>query len=127
MAGDREYRVRKSIASSLSEIGKILGPELTESQLTIVFDKLYKEEGEIQNTLLKILPHFLKDLSKTNRRNYLDKIKRFLNPREKWRTRIEFSAIIGEYNNVFDDEITYKQLLPVGIYFCIDDVRFIYI
>ena len=127
MAADRDYRVRNSIASSLYEIGKIIGPELTENELIPVFDKLSKEEGEMQNTLLRILPYFLKDLSKATRRTYLEKLKRLLNPKEKWRTRMEFSTIIGEYDSVFDEEITYKQILPISLYFCVDDVRILYI
>lgn len=126
MAGDRDYRVRNSIASSLYEIGKILGPELTETELIPVFDRLSKEEGEMQNTLLRILPNFLKDLGKSTRRYYLEKLKRLLNPKEKWRTRMEFSSIIGEYDTVFDDEITYKQILPISLYFCVDDVSIIF-
>jgi serine/threonine-protein phosphatase 4 regulatory subunit 1 len=122
MATDRDYRVRNSIASSLYEIGKIIGPELTEAELIPVFDRLSREEGDMQNTLLRILPNFLKDLSKATRRSYLEKLKRFLNPKEKWRIRMEFSSIIGEYDSVFDDEITYKQIFPISLYFCVDDV-----
>jgi serine/threonine-protein phosphatase 4 regulatory subunit 1 len=120
---DKDFRVKKSLASSLSEIANILGPQVTEAELIPVLDKLSKEEGEIQNTLLKSLPKFLKNLNKNSRRNYLDRLKKLLNPREKWRTRMEFSNIIAEYHNVFDDEITYKQILPIALNFCFDDVK----
>jgi serine/threonine-protein phosphatase 4 regulatory subunit 1 len=125
MAADKDFRVRKSIASSIAEIGIIIGQEVTETELVPVFDKLYKEEGEIQNSLLKILPKFLKNLNKSYRRSYLERLKRLLNPREKWRMRMEFSTIIGEYYSVFEDEITYKQILPISIHFCLDDVLFL--
>ena len=52
MVTDKDFRVRKSIASSLAEIGNILGSTTTETELVPVLDRLYKEEGEIQNTLL---------------------------------------------------------------------------
>jgi serine/threonine-protein phosphatase 4 regulatory subunit 1 len=122
MATDRDFRVKKSLSSSLAEIANILGPEVTERDLIPYLDKLYKEEGEIQNTILKILPDFLKHIHKNMRRNYLDKLKRLLNPREKWRNRKEYAVIIGNFHNVFDVEITYKQILPIALNFCLDDV-----
>ena len=122
MVLDKDFRVKKSLVSSLSEIANIVGPKITETELVPVLDRLGKDEGEIQNTLLKILPKFLKNLNKSSRRGYLDRLKRLLNPREKWRTRMEFAMIIGEYYGVFDDEITYKQILPIALNFCFDDV-----
>ena len=64
----------------------------------------------------------LRNLNVDSRRGYLDRLKKLLNPREKWRTRMEYSLIIGEYYNVYDDEITYKQIFPISLSFCFDDV-----
>lgn len=126
MATDKEFKVRKSIASSISEIANILGAETTEGELIPVLDRLYKEDGEIQSIVLKNIPKFLKFISKASRKSYLDKLKKLLNPREKWRTRLEYSKIIGQYYQVFDDEITYKQIFPISLNFCLDDVYIIY-
>lgn len=123
MSNEKEYRVRKSIASSIGEVSKIIGPGLTESDLLPIFDRLFREEAEIQNVLLKIMPAFLKTLSNSKRRLYLDKLKKLLNPREKWRTRKEFSRITGQYDSVFEEEVSYKQIVPICISFCLDDVR----
>ena len=123
MVTDKDSRVKKSLASSLSEIANILGPSITESELIPVLDRLSKEDGEIQNTLLKTLPKFLRNLNKPLRRGYLERLRRLLNPREKWRTRMEYAIIIGEYHGVFDDEITYKQIFPIALNFCFDDVK----
>ncbi len=122
MVTDKDSRVRKSLASSIAEVSNILGSLITENELVPILEKLSREEGEIQNTLLRTLPKFLKNLNLNSRRGYLEKLKRLLNPREKWRTRIDYSTIIGEYYGVFDDEITYKQILPIAINFCVDDV-----
>lgn len=122
MAYGKEVRVRKSIASSIAEIANIIGVEKTEKELVPILDKLYKEDGEIQNTIMRNIPKFCKNLDKNLRKNYLDKLKKMLDPREKWRTRQEFCKIIGEYANVFDDETTYKQVFPINLHFCLDDV-----
>jgi len=100
---------------------------LTELELVPVFEKLSRDEGEIQNTLLKGMPKFLKNVNPGSRRTYLERLKKLLNPREKWRTRIDYSAIIGEYHSIFDEEITYKQILPICLNFCLDDVSIILI
>jgi len=123
MVTDKDWRVRKSLASSLAEVANIVGLQVTENELVTVFEKLNKDEGDIQNTLLKTLPHFLKCLKSPARRNYLERLRRFLNPREKWRTRLDYSVILGEYSGVFDDEITYKQIFPIALNFCLDDVK----
>lgn len=122
MAYGKEAKVRKSISSSISEIAHILGKEITEKELIPVFEKLYKEEGEIQNTILKNIPKFLKEINPDLRKGYLEKLKRMLNPWEKWRVRQTYSKIIGEFHDVYDDEVTYKQILPINLHFCLDDV-----
>jgi hypothetical protein len=124
MVTDKDFRVKKSLASSLPEIANILGKDITETELVPVLDRLNNSDGDLQNTILKSLPHFLKHLKESSKCNYLDRLRRFLNPREKWRTRLEFSAIIGEFAYVFEDEITYKQIFPIALNFCFDDVRF---
>ncbi len=123
MVTDKDSRVKKSLASSLPEIANIVGNEIAEAELLPVMDRLNNSDGEIQNTILKALPNFLKHLKDSSKRNYLDRLRRFLNPREKWRTRQDFSAIIGEFSSVFDDEITYKQIFPIALNFCFDDVN----
>lgn len=125
MAFGKEVKVRKSIASSIAEIAHILGQSITETELVPIMEKLYKDEAEIQNTIMKNLPKFLKVLDEESRKNYLDKLQRMLNSREKWRVRQDFSKIIGEYDHVYNDEITYKQILPIILHFCLDDVNLI--
>ena len=45
MAGEREFKIKKSIASSIAEIAQILGPEIVEKDIIPVFDSLYQNEG----------------------------------------------------------------------------------
>jgi serine/threonine-protein phosphatase 4 regulatory subunit 1 len=125
MATDREYRVKRSIASSIGDIATIIGQEETEAELFGVMEKLYREEGEMQTLILKNIPKILKIISPQNRNNYLDKLQRIVNTREKWRTRQEYAKIIGDYNTVFDDNATFKQILPIALTFCLDDVSYI--
>jgi serine/threonine-protein phosphatase 4 regulatory subunit 1 len=122
MATDREYRVKRSIASSIGEIANIIGPQLTESDIIPILEKLYLEEGDIQILILKNIPMLLKNVPDEKRINYLDKLQRVTNPREKWRTRSDYSRIVSNYSSVFDEETTYNQILPIAMQFCLDDV-----
>jgi serine/threonine-protein phosphatase 4 regulatory subunit 1 len=126
MASDREYRVKRSIASSIGDIATIIGTEETENELFPIMEKLYREEGEIQTLILRNIPKILKIVSPEHRNNYLDRLQKIVNSREKWRTRQDYAKIVGEYNKVFDDDITYKHILPIALTFCLDDVLLVF-
>ncbi len=122
MASDKDFRVKKSIASSIGEVAKIIGKEPTQEDLLSIVEKLYKEEGEIRNIIMKNAPLILKNLDTNYKLTYLEKLRRFLNIKEKWRTRFEYAKIIASFNFVYDDDITYKQVFPISLNFCTDDV-----
>lgn len=122
MASDKNFRVRKSIASSINEIANILGREITENELVPVFDKFYREEGEIQKTIYKAMPKFLLNVDYKKRKPYLDKLKRLTKIKEKWRSRKEYAEILGNFGGVFEDEITFEQILPICVNLCVDEV-----
>jgi hypothetical protein len=122
MANDKDYRVKKSISSSIGEISKIIGKENTQEDLLGIVEKLYKEEGEIRNIIMKNAPLILRNLENNYKLTYLEKLRRFLNIKEKWRTRFEYAKIIASFNYVYDDDITYKQVFPISLNFCTDDV-----
>jgi hypothetical protein len=122
MSSDKEYRVKRSIASSIGEIDNILGTELTVSDIFPILEKLYKEDGEIHTLILKNIPLLLKNIPVESRTNYLNKLDKFSNSKEKWRVRAEYSKIVGNYSNVFDETTTFKQILPIAMHFCLDDV-----
>ena len=89
MANDKEYRVKRSIASSIGEISKIIGKENTQEDLLGIVEKLYKEDGELRNIIMKNAPIIIKNLDYNYKLTYLEKLRRFLNIKEKWRTRLE--------------------------------------
>ena len=123
MAYDKNVNVRKSISSSIGEISNIIGKESTESDLLNITEKYYKEEGiEIRNLIMHSVPAILKNVDENYRYCYLEKLRRFLNLKEKWRTRMEYSKILSKFNFVYNDEITYKQVFPISLSFCTDDV-----
>lgn len=122
MSTDKYFKVRKSLASSINEVASIIGKEETESVLIPIFDRFYREEGEIQKTIYKSMPKFLLNVQPEKRKLYLDKFKKLLKSREKWRTKREYVEILGNLGGVFDDDLTFEQIFPVCLNMCFDEV-----
>jgi len=122
MSTDKYFKVRKSLASSINEVSAILGKEETELVLIPIFDRFYREEGEIQKTIYRSMPKFLMNVQTEKRKTYLEKLKRLLRSREKWRTKKEYVEILGNLGGVFEDDLTFNQILPVCLNMCFDEV-----
>lgn len=122
MSTDKYFKVRKSLASSINEVSAILGKEETETVLIPIFDRFYREEGEIQKTIYRSMPKFLMNVQTEKRKTYLEKLKRLLRSREKWRTKKEYVEILGNLGGVFEDDLTFNQILPVCLNMCFDEV-----
>ena len=45
------------------------------------------------------------------------------NREDKWKKRLNYSKIIGKFNNTYSDSIIYKRVFPIAINFCFDDVN----
>ena len=60
----------------------------------------------------------------SNKKNaYLEFIKfMIVNKDTKWRRRMEFSKIIGKFNDCFPENVVYRRVFPIAINFCFDDI-----
>jgi hypothetical protein len=124
MIEQKDENIILPLASSLGEIAKILGPELTESDLLEFVDKFYKYSGEIKMKILSILPDIIRNISSNKKNQYLENIKIMIgNKDDKWRKRLAYSKIIGKFHNTYSDTIIYKRVFPIAINFCFDDVH----
>jgi hypothetical protein len=56
---DSRTRIRRTLACSMHEIAKILGPSLAESELISVLFHFFKDTEEVKEGSLKFLPEFL--------------------------------------------------------------------
>ena len=122
MTADKFYKVRKSLASSINEISTIIGKEETEKTLIPIFDRFYREEGEIQRAIYKSMPKFLLNINYEKRISYLERIKRLMNGREKWRVKKECVEILGNLGGVYEFDIAYEIIFPICIKLCVDEV-----
>ncbi|XP_012279230.1 serine/threonine-protein phosphatase 4 regulatory subunit 1 isoform X2 [Orussus abietinus] len=99
LANAMPWKVRRTLASGIHEIAKILGEELTASDLLPIYDGFIKDLDEVRVGALEHLATFLKVLSPKKRTEYLPRLNDLLVPDNQWNWR-------------FREELT-KQLLEI--------------
>lgn len=60
LAAYEQYKVRRTVASSLHELALILGPEIASTSLMPIFEAFLKDLDEVKIGILKHLADFLK-------------------------------------------------------------------
>ena len=129
MANQKDEKIKMKLACALGEISKLLGSEITESDLLEYVDKFFKSSSpnsELKIKILTVLPDIIK-LIQSNRKNaFLEYIKYMIGHKgDNWRKRLIFCKIIAKFNGTYSDPITYKRVFPIAINFCFDDVSHI--
>ena len=126
MANEKDEKIKMPLGASMGEISKILGSELTESDLLEYVDKFFKsssQNSELKIKILTSLPDIIKNINSNKKNSYLEFIKYMIgNKDDKWRKRVTFCKIIGKFNGTYTDNIIYKRVFPIAINFCFDDV-----
>ena len=126
MANEKDEKIKMPLAASMGEISKLLGSELTESDLLEYVDKFFKsssQNSELKIKILSVLPEIIKNIPSNRKNSYLEFIKYMIgNKDDRWRKRITYCKIIGKFNGTYSDAIIYKRVFPIAINFCFDDV-----
>merc|ERR1719471_1865243 len=93
LACDMQWKVRRTLASSIHELGAILGEEVSAADLIPVFNGFLKDLDEVRIGVLKHLSDFLGLLDVASRREYLPKLPDFLkmDNERSWRFRLELT------------------------------------
>merc|ERR1712038_1178180 len=124
LASDMQWKVRRTLASSIHELGVILGQEAVVSDLIPIFNGFLKDLDEVRIGLLKHLSDFLKLLPLDLRREYLPKMTDFLymdNDRN-WRFRQELAVQMGQLIPLYSSEEVKKHLAPIAVILIKDKV-----
>ena len=126
LANEKDEKIKMPLAASMGEISKLLGSELTESDLLEYVDKFFKsssQNSELKIKILTVLPDIIKNITGNRKNSYLEFIKYMIgNKDDKWRKRVTYCKIIGKFNGTYSDAIIYKRVFPIAINFCFDDV-----
>merc|ERR1712008_436246 len=117
LASDMQWKVRRTLASSIHELGVILGQDAVVSDLIPIFNGFLKDLDEVRIGLLKHLSDFLKLLPLDLRRDYLPKMPDFLymdNDRN-WRFRQELAVQLGQLIPLYTAEEVKTHLAPIAV------------
>ncbi|XP_076247658.1 serine/threonine-protein phosphatase 4 regulatory subunit 1 isoform X2 [Calliopsis andreniformis] len=116
LASANQWKVRRTLASSIHEIATILGEELTVSDLLPIYDGFIKDLDEVRIGVLKHLATFLKILKPADRCQYLPRLKEFLTTDNEWnwRFREELATQLLEVVNLFVPSDVERQIVPLS-------------
>lgn len=87
LAGDMQYKVRRTVASSLHELAVIFGRDIASEHLTPIFDGFIKDLDEVRIGILRHLAYFLKIITPAKRNTYLPRLQEFLKTENVWNWR----------------------------------------
>jgi len=115
LANDMQWKVRRTVASSIHELGVILGEEIAAEDLVPIFDGFIKDLDEVRIGALKHLSSFLELLSVPARNAYLPRLGEFLkmDNERNWRFRLELTEQLGQMLSLFTAQDVREHLGPI--------------
>lgn len=119
---DIQWKIRRTLAFSLHEIAKILGPQLTETQLVPAFDLFLKDLDEVKIGVLKHLYDFISILNPPSREKYLPVFEQLQSDADPWRFRKILSRQLHKLVGLYQTSDVHLKLSQLAIRLCIDSV-----
>lgn len=124
LATDVQWKVRRTIASSIHELAKILGEDLTASELVPVFNGFLKDLDDVRIGVLRHLADFLQLLKPEVRGIYLYQLTDFLtidNSRD-WRFRFELAHQLCSIIELYNADDINRYICPISVRLATDKV-----
>ncbi|KAJ9584447.1 hypothetical protein L9F63_021201, partial [Diploptera punctata] len=124
LASDMQWKVRRTVASSIHELAVILGEDIATKDLVPIFNGFIKDLDEVRIGALKHLAEFLKLIRPQDRNSYLPRLSEFLltDNEWNWRYREELAEQLLEVVSLFAPEDARKHLTPIAISLLLDKV-----
>jgi len=117
LASDMQWKVRRTLASSIHELGVILGGEVAAQDLVPIFNGFIKDLDEVRIGILKHLADFLKLLQEKERIEYLPKLEEFLkmDNERNWRFRLELTDQLAQIVDLYSPDHIKEFLAPIAL------------
>ena len=120
---DSRVKVRKTLAYSLFELAKILGEDMTESELLPVLFYFIKDVEEVREGVMISLPQFVESLSELQRESYVEKISEaWVSGEDNWRKRALQVEQMGQLACLFPADVFAQHYLRQYFEMCEDQV-----
>ena len=106
-------QIRITLASSIHEVAKIVGPDITKEDLNPILKNFLNTISTAQSSLSH-LHEFLAMIEDPDRLVYLDLVTEAIkNSKYNWRTRHIFAANAEAYSKLYNIDIVYEKIIPI--------------
>lgn len=124
LSSAKQWKVRRTLASSIHVIALILGEELTATDLVPIYDGFIKDLDEVRIGVLKHLATFLKILKPTDRCQYLPRLSDFLATDNEWnwRFREELATQLLEAVTLFSPNQVAQSIASLSLQLLLDKI-----
>eukprot|EP01103_Thecamoeba_quadrilineata_P000011 TRINITY_DN10006_c0_g1_i1.p1 TRINITY_DN10006_c0_g1~~TRINITY_DN10006_c0_g1_i1.p1 ORF type:complete len:630 (+),score=99.61 TRINITY_DN10006_c0_g1_i1:281-1891(+) len=120
---DLQFKIRRTLAYSLHEIAKVLGPELTERDLLRPLELFLNDMVQVKEGVLKHIHVILSVLRHERRSFFLPILQEISIDISNWRFRRYLAKQIGGLSTLYPPEIAYEHIVPVLFIFFKDVVN----
>ncbi|KAF9931509.1 hypothetical protein FBU30_010018 [Linnemannia zychae] len=125
LAGTFRFPIRRSLACSLHEVAKILGPELTDRDLASAFSECLMAEDEVKEGVIGHVVEFVSCLSPKKRSEAFRNLNTAwleLEQSSNWRLRDSLAGQLPGLCEIAEGNDLIEVLIPLSIRACTDSV-----
>ncbi|KAG0285745.1 Serine/threonine-protein phosphatase 4 regulatory subunit 1 [Linnemannia gamsii] len=125
LAGTFRFPIRRSLACSLHEVAKILGPELADRDLATAFSECLVAEDEVKEGVIGHVVEFVTCLSPKKRSEALRNLNTAwleLEQSSNWRLRDSLAGQLPGLCEIAEGQDLVEVLIPLSIRACTDSV-----
>lgn len=124
LAADMQWKVRRTLASSIHELALILGTELAARDLLPVFTSFLRDVDEVRIGILQHLYQFLRWLQPLKRRDFLPQLSELLNldNDKNWRFRLTLAEQLIPITSLYSPIDVKEYLIPITLILVNDKV-----
>eukprot|EP00474_Spongospora_subterranea_P010472 CRZ10930.1 hypothetical protein [Spongospora subterranea] len=121
-----KFKVRRTLAFSLSSMARILGPEITDRDLLTTFEMFSKDLEEVRQGIIGTLAEMLEAMSPAVRITYTDTLWDIQRETQNnWRHRASLASQLSALSRLFPPDIICTRLLPLALALVHDRVAYV--
>ncbi|CAM6005150.1 unnamed protein product [Sphagnum balticum] len=111
------------MASSLHEVSRIIGPELSKEYMFGALDTILKEPSDaLKLAAISHLSEFVQLFERGTRENLIDVFLVLQKDPKKWRVRFEIAHQLESLSQIYETETVFTYIFPISLKLCNDNV-----